>query len=393
MRVIGKNGLVYESIDYSYHLAHHGILGQKWGKQNGPPYPLGASDHSAAEKKAGWKQSLDGGQMSKRKLTKSLNKADKKRAEAVAYAQGPQRKADKLRRKLNKADSDSKRAKIQNKLNKVEGELNVRNEKVKQAEARIQNLISQAKIAGYDINSTTVLRTAATGKQKALGLLGVHSWYNVMGQQYKLTTANKEKDGFTYTDEEKTSIKKYRDAEDHFKEVMSGSPSDAQIRKAEKARDRAREEMEATGPSKPVSAEEKQRIDAAYNRAKNDDRWSLDFLEYTQNKKYAGADEDVPFNRNKMLYEYREFMTDAEGWLKKHDSERQNRDNVETRNNLSKLSASQRNQAENKARSQSVQNYARVNQLRNSGMSYAAIAKKLGISESTVWAMINEDDA
>lgn len=33
-------------------LSHHGILGQKWGKKNGPPYPLDPSDHSAAEKKA-----------------------------------------------------------------------------------------------------------------------------------------------------------------------------------------------------------------------------------------------------------------------------------------------------------------------------------------------------
>ena len=39
-------------------LAHHGILGQKWGQRNGPPYPLGESDHSASEKKAGWKDSL-----------------------------------------------------------------------------------------------------------------------------------------------------------------------------------------------------------------------------------------------------------------------------------------------------------------------------------------------
>lgn len=38
---------------------HHGILGQKWGKRNGPPYPLAAGKHSAAEKKAGWRQSLD----------------------------------------------------------------------------------------------------------------------------------------------------------------------------------------------------------------------------------------------------------------------------------------------------------------------------------------------
>lgn len=40
-------------------LYHHGIKGQKWGKRNGPPYPLKASDHSASEKKAGWKKSLN----------------------------------------------------------------------------------------------------------------------------------------------------------------------------------------------------------------------------------------------------------------------------------------------------------------------------------------------
>ena len=40
-------------------LAHHGILGQKWGQKNGPPYPLDAKDHSKSEQKAGWRNSLD----------------------------------------------------------------------------------------------------------------------------------------------------------------------------------------------------------------------------------------------------------------------------------------------------------------------------------------------
>lgn len=42
-----------------YELYHHGIKGQKWGKRNGPPYPLEPEDHSKSEKQAGWQQSLN----------------------------------------------------------------------------------------------------------------------------------------------------------------------------------------------------------------------------------------------------------------------------------------------------------------------------------------------
>lgn len=52
---------MYNYNDYRYYLAHHGILGQKWGKRNGPPYPIGSGGHSASEKKAGWRKSLGGG--------------------------------------------------------------------------------------------------------------------------------------------------------------------------------------------------------------------------------------------------------------------------------------------------------------------------------------------
>lgn len=43
----------YANLSKAKELHHHGISGMKWGKKNGPPYPLGASDHSASEKKAG----------------------------------------------------------------------------------------------------------------------------------------------------------------------------------------------------------------------------------------------------------------------------------------------------------------------------------------------------
>ena len=46
---------------YKNYLEHHGILGQKWGRKMGPPYPLDAGDHSATEKKEGYKKSIGGG--------------------------------------------------------------------------------------------------------------------------------------------------------------------------------------------------------------------------------------------------------------------------------------------------------------------------------------------
>lgn len=64
----------YVYISDSY-LAHHGIKGMRWGKRNGPPYPLDASDKSAAERKA---VGGSGSGKSKRKIDEEKLKKIKK---------------------------------------------------------------------------------------------------------------------------------------------------------------------------------------------------------------------------------------------------------------------------------------------------------------------------
>lgn len=62
------------------YLTHHGILGQKWGERNGPPYPLDVKDHSATEKKARWRKSLDKGTSREDNKKKGLTDKKQKRA-------------------------------------------------------------------------------------------------------------------------------------------------------------------------------------------------------------------------------------------------------------------------------------------------------------------------
>ena len=76
--LVGKDSLKEVLSEEEPEIKHHGILGMKWGHRNGPPYPLDASDHSASEKKAGWRKSLsnDGKEDSVKKRWLGKNRSD-----------------------------------------------------------------------------------------------------------------------------------------------------------------------------------------------------------------------------------------------------------------------------------------------------------------------------
>lgn len=124
---------MYYVIYKNSELCHHGILGQKWGHRNGPPYPLDASDHSSAEKKAGWRKSLGA---TVQKLGQSnVNRATSKARAKQAYKSG---KIDKAEYKQKLKDADEKNwqehkdalgiSKAENKINARSQERAAKNE-------------------------------------------------------------------------------------------------------------------------------------------------------------------------------------------------------------------------------------------------------------------------
>lgn len=67
------------------YLAHHGILGQKWGHRNGPPYPLGGGDYTESEKKAIYKQRKQRNSIYNKKHFDEVLKANKTTLSTLSY--------------------------------------------------------------------------------------------------------------------------------------------------------------------------------------------------------------------------------------------------------------------------------------------------------------------
>lgn len=215
-------------MDYlkNYELAHHGILGQKWGRQQGPPYPLDASDHSSSEKKAGWRKSLDEPESFVR--SKEYKRDVKAAKAAVAKPESmrsrinrsmnaakAQDRADKYGRKADKL-SEAKRFN-EKKYNKV---LDKNAEQQSKANVLREGLTDEEIEYGKKLYQTIKEQTTAQVLGGYVGLAGYHAYKNAtMSREEK--QANKDLYNTVKRQDEKRREKYERDKFDAGTEVWA----------------------------------------------------------------------------------------------------------------------------------------------------------------------------
>lgn len=189
----------YES-QYSDELMHHGIKGQQWGKQNGPPYPLDREEHmavisSSRDSKAQAKELRKKAREDRRaakaviKATKKAKKAEELKKKSEAKAEAMRKKMAEERAKRDKKFEDQKNAKDSKELTNDElreriARLKLEDEYKKyMAQARVkpknQGIISKAlqESAGTALKATATAAMVFAGKQILARMLNAEpSW-------------------------------------------------------------------------------------------------------------------------------------------------------------------------------------------------------------------------
>lgn len=188
---------MYSYNDYrEYELSHHGILGQKWGKRNGPPYPIDAGDHSASEKKAGWRKSLE----QNVRINKRISNAQK--------AAGLEKRIDKLERKTQTESRQAKIDKLTARRNEKISDLSEDEIELGRKYLQREELLNTTSLAGMIIAGTPGMLVANLGASVVYGLSKEGKATNELAKQ--VIKDNREK----MNNAEQTASKVYKDYED-----------------------------------------------------------------------------------------------------------------------------------------------------------------------------------
>lgn len=163
-------------------LFHHGILGQKWGKTNGPPYPLDYGAHSKAEIRMAKKDAKWIKKKEEKIKTKAYNKSEK---EMRAYVKELSKRSDSYlsNGKLSSTYVNNYNRKLAEVMNKNVGDIEAPSGKVVQFVAKRGELGVYTALAdrGYDMNQVKngVWSDARVGyKKNTLDTIHTGMYYN-----------------------------------------------------------------------------------------------------------------------------------------------------------------------------------------------------------------------
>lgn len=152
-------------------LTHHGIYGQKWGKRNGPPYPLASDQKTAAERKESRSSSTNASNVSDKKHLNSddLNSAAKTIRNTKEIIKKVHDKSDNSKNQQNSDDLKNAKemtdAELRAKINRMADEMRYIDLKSKQDNI----LINNGKMTTYE--ALDIITDVAIASLTAAGLL------------------------------------------------------------------------------------------------------------------------------------------------------------------------------------------------------------------------------
>lgn len=150
---------------YNEYISHHGVLNQKWGVRNGPPYPLGSDKSTGKRLKKG-----DSGTGSISKKAKKLDKEMKKASNAKGsdtYYENDSKMAIKLDKEMRKAIKNGEEVINLDDINKESktyknrpdnlSELNLNKKSNEFYEKELENVKTPRQLKGDQLNEAATL--------------------------------------------------------------------------------------------------------------------------------------------------------------------------------------------------------------------------------------------
>lgn len=368
-------------------LVHYGTLGMKWGIRRYQPYPgdyHGDGKFVGKRKKPRWERTYEksgydaNNRKTARQATKRLNDLDQARAEternySIAKSKGQILKADAYNKDVESINKEIDRT--IKKLNK--GDMHVSSEDIKRNAAQGKSLVAEV-FGGY-LGKAIYKTVTGTWKKDA------------EGKKYKVDTEGdwfkkaNEKEKSQYVEKRSNEMRK-EEASRNTSNKINGHEIDENLRKI------------SLNPLASLSASYS--VNVATNTA------IAELHARNKYEKQAGDMSALSKSDRKHLNKQINTLAKADvdlqmALLKQEDARNIGAttsyadgvvDRATTRYNEAKYalnSSIKTLKSANNKSNQNVNSLARV--MRNSGMTYSEIAKKLGVSESTVWAMVTDE--